>query len=54
MRGAVLALGSPAAFAPLREVGALGAQGGVGAVAGVDPGLVGELAEEFGLDIVDQ
>jgi hypothetical protein len=31
-------------------VGALGAEGGVVAVAAVDPGLVGELAEELGLD----
>jgi hypothetical protein len=35
-------------------VRALGAEGRVAAVAGVDPGAVGERAEESCLDVVDQ
>ena len=36
---------SPAAFAPLVDVGALGAERGVVAVAGVEPGLVGSASK---------
>jgi hypothetical protein len=43
---------SPAAFAPLREVGALLTDGGVVAVAGVEPGVVGELGEDAFGDVV--
>ena len=46
--------GSPAAGAPLGERGALGAERGVLAVAGVEPGLVGQPVEELVLDVVDQ
>jgi hypothetical protein len=35
-------------------VGAFGAEGGVVAVARVDPGLVGEPVEHLVLDLVDQ
>src|SRR5690606_27891735 len=45
---------SPAPRAPLRQVRALRAQGGVVAVAGVDPGLVRQYVEDLGLDVVDQ
>ena len=47
-------LGSPAPDAPLGKVGALGAEGGVLTVAGVEPRLVGELAEHPGLQVVHQ
>ena len=40
--------------APLREVRPLDAERGVVAVAGVDPGLVGQPVEELGLDVGDQ
>ena len=40
----------PAPGAPLLEVRALGAEGGVLAVAGVDPGLIGQPVEQLGLD----
>src|SRR5215210_6477186 len=45
---------SPAALAPLLQVRALGAQRRVVAVAGVEPGLVGEPVEQLGGDVVDQ
>lgn len=35
-------------------MGAFGAEGGVGAVAGVDPGFVGEAGEEFGFYVVEE
>ena len=44
---------SPAARAPLGEVGSLGAERRVVAVAGVEPGLVGQPVEDLGLDVVD-
>jgi hypothetical protein len=44
-RGCQLRL--PAPLSPLLQVWALSPEGGVVAVAGVDPGLVGELAEEL-------
>jgi hypothetical protein len=44
----------PAALAPLGDGGAFGAEGGVFAVAGVEPGFVGQLVEELVLDVVDQ
>jgi hypothetical protein len=40
----------PAALAPLRQVRPLGPQGGVTAVAGVDPGRVGQPVEDLGDD----
>jgi hypothetical protein len=43
----------PAAFAPLREVGALVAEGGVVAVAGVEPGVVREVVEDSFGDVVE-
>src|SRR4051794_3433691 len=45
---------SPAAGAPLLEVGALVAEDRVVAVAGVEPGLVGEAVEDLGADVVEQ
>ena len=50
----VLGGASPAAGAPLREVRALGAERRVVAVAGVEPGLVGQPVEELGGHVVDQ
>ena len=44
----------PAALPPFLQVGALGAQGGVVAVTGVDPGLVGEGVEELGGDVGEE
>jgi hypothetical protein len=46
--------GSATSGAPLLEVRALGAQRGVLAVAGVDPGLVRQGAEDPLLDVVDE
>lgn len=46
--------GLPAAGPPLRQVRSFGAQGGVGPMAGVDPGVVRELGEQPPLDVVDQ
>src|SRR4051812_35684194 len=43
-----------AAFAPLGQCGSLGAERRVLAVAGIDPGLVGEPAEQLVLHVVDQ
>ena len=43
-----------AALAPLREVQPLGAERGVVAVAGRDPGLVGKPVEQLVLHVVDQ
>src|SRR4029450_9755100 len=45
---------SPTSLAPLRQRRTLGAEGGVVAVAGVEPRLVGERAEDLRLDVVDQ
>ena len=47
--GGVVGAASPAALAPLREVGPLGAEGRVVAVAGVEPRLVGQPVEDLGL-----
>src|SRR5512133_1581696 len=44
----------PAALAPLGEVRALRADRGVAAVAGIEPGLVGQPLEDLGLDLVDE
>jgi hypothetical protein len=44
----------PAAGAPLRHVRTFGAEGGVTAVARVEPGLVGQLTEHASLDVVDE
>src|SRR6476620_3957177 len=44
----------PAPLAPLREMGPLVAEDRVVAVAGVEPGLVGEAVEDLGADLVDQ
>ena len=44
----------PAALAPLREVRPLGAERRVVAVAGVEPGVVGQPVEDLGLDLVDE
>src|SRR4051812_3268652 len=52
--GTALNRESPAAFAPLLDVRALGPQRRVAAVAGIDPGLVGQPAEQLGVDVVDQ
>src|SRR3569833_2973575 len=46
--------GSPAAFAPLRQVGAFLAEGGVLAVAGIDPGLVRQRPEDALLEVVHE
>src|SRR4051794_29444764 len=46
--------GSPAAGAPLGEVGAFGAERGVLAVARIEPGVVGEAVEQLVLHVVDQ
>jgi hypothetical protein len=45
---------SPAAFAPFVELGAFRAEGGVVAVAGVEPGVVRELVEDPRLHVVEQ
>src|SRR6478736_4799216 len=45
---------SPAPGAPLRETGSLRADRRVVAVAGVEPGLVGQPLEDLGLDLVDE
>lgn len=45
---------SPAAGAPLGELGALGAEGGVVAVAGVEPGVVRQRAEDSLLQVVHE
>ena len=45
---------SPAPVAPLREVGTLGAERGVVAVAWVEPRLVGEAVEDPFGDVVDR
>ena len=44
----------PAALAPFFQVRPLGAERGVGAVAGVDPGGVGQAAEQLGRHVVEQ
>src|ERR671910_6263 len=46
--------GSPASSAPLSELRSLGADRGVLAVAGIDPGVVRQRAEQPLLDVVDQ
>src|SRR3954462_6616176 len=43
----------PAALAPLRQVRALGAEGGVLAVAGIEPGAVRVNTEQALLDVVE-
>lgn len=46
--------GSPAALAPLRQLGTLRAQGGVVPVPGVDDGVIAVDAEDAVLHIVDE